>query len=143
LSVVVGPPEGILRHSGPRSAHNVGPVVVVRVDSDLNTHSLALRNHVEDELTITHLVRGPVVDLNIEPEHAELGASIVQRVDSVRQFRVVEQGERGMSRAWYRIQTSLTSGPGILDVRNSSLIDASVALADSADVEPVAVVLQT
>ncbi|GMT21286.1 hypothetical protein PFISCL1PPCAC_12583, partial [Pristionchus fissidentatus] len=53
--IVVGPPEGVRCDSVPVNSHNARPVVVVRVDSDRDAHRLALRDHVEDELSVSAL----------------------------------------------------------------------------------------
>ncbi|GMS91286.1 hypothetical protein PENTCL1PPCAC_13461, partial [Pristionchus entomophagus] len=49
------------------------------------THLVSHRNrlvgHVQNELYVASLVRRSVVDLNVEPEHFDLGASILHCVD--------------------------------------------------------------
>ncbi|GMR45377.1 hypothetical protein PMAYCL1PPCAC_15572, partial [Pristionchus mayeri] len=84
LSIVVGPPEGILAHSVPVDAHDALPVVVVRVDSDLVAHGDCLIRHVQNELSVRRLTGSPVVDLDVEPYHTDLRASVLHVVDRSR-----------------------------------------------------------
>ncbi|GMR56338.1 hypothetical protein PMAYCL1PPCAC_26533, partial [Pristionchus mayeri] len=142
LKIVVGPPEGVLAHAIPVDADDALPVVVVRVDSGLDTKGVALRHHIENELSVGVLVRSPVVDLNVEPEHAELGSGVLQCVHGVLHLNLGGLAGRRVAGEEVRINVGHSSGPGVLDVLDAGLVDASIALADSADVEVVAVALE-
>lgn len=130
-----------------------------------------------------YLTGSPVVDFDVEPEHAELGSGVVKGVDGVDylenyffyniknifkslvksdrpaalQMRIRKSGKgRGTHRQLRVLQYScgqnlfrnatrilpLTSSPRVLNILNSSIVNSSIALTDTTNVEPVAVVFQ-
>ncbi|GMS93329.1 hypothetical protein PENTCL1PPCAC_15504, partial [Pristionchus entomophagus] len=142
LSIVVGPPEGVCRDAAPVDSDNVRPVIIVRVNSDLDAHGFALRDHIEDELLICSLVRSPVIDLDVEPERAELGARVVQRVYGVDDLLLGGGAAGGVAWEQVRVDRALACGIGVLDVLDASVVNSAVALTNATDVEPVAVALK-
>ncbi|GMR43185.1 hypothetical protein PMAYCL1PPCAC_13380, partial [Pristionchus mayeri] len=114
--IVVGPPEGILRDASPRRAHDARPVVIVRVDSQAHSHRIALCNHVEDELTVRILIRSPVVDLDVEPEHSESGSSIAQSIHCVRDLGLCGSAAGRMAREDVCVHGAQSCTPCVLDV---------------------------
>ncbi|GMT10155.1 hypothetical protein PFISCL1PPCAC_1452, partial [Pristionchus fissidentatus] len=142
LKYVVGPPEGILADSVPVNSHNRLPVVVVRVDSDRNSESIAFSDHVEDELSVGGLVGGPVVDLNVEPEHAELGTAVLEGVHRCLHLGLGGSARGRMAGEEISVDIGQSLSPGVLDVLNAGLVNVSIALSNSSNVEMISGVLE-
>ncbi|GMT01811.1 hypothetical protein PENTCL1PPCAC_23985 [Pristionchus entomophagus] len=142
LSVPVGPPEWVGGDAIPRGAHNGAPAVVVRVNSDSNSHGLSLRSHIKDELLVGILIGWPTAVLNIEPERAEFSSCVVQSIHRVDDLLLCRRAARFVAREDVRVDRVHSCNPCVLDVLQSPAVLAARLLTDSRYVEPVAVAVQ-
>lgn len=90
FSIVVRVPERVLGEAVKVQPDDLLPVVEVRVDAHFHAHPLRLCGHVQHILAVLRHVAGPLLTLNVEPEHADVGALLPELVD--RSFDLVFRG---------------------------------------------------